>query len=161
MCISIYIYRACRATRHAVRSCISYHTDQSACMHTRYDLNNFLARRHCNRHPLKWCIPPRPCLPNTQTHQTCGETCSPYISVITDFLLYTRIYTQSNSLSLSCPTPHARRDDTYSKLSKPLKMLSGTLVSWFSPNSSVLWAWQTSVDEYSLSLYPCPLCLSE
>ena len=53
------------------------------------------------------------------------------------------------------------RDGTYSKLVKPLKTPSGTLVSWLSFSKSSLWACQIWVDEYSMSLFPCQLCLPE
>jgi len=53
------------------------------------------------------------------------------------------------------------RDGTYCKLVKPLKTPSGTLVSWLPSRRSFLWACQTWVDAYSLSLFPCPLCLPE
>jgi len=49
-----------------------------------------LARRHCNRLRLKWCIPPLLSLPNTHMHHTCCNIPHP-ILCITYLLLYSRV----------------------------------------------------------------------
>ena len=56
--------------------------------------------------------------------------------------LYTKIFERTRVV----PSPHSTyrgRADTYSKLAKPLKTPSGTLVSWFEDRERYLWAWQT------------------
>ena len=72
---------------------------------------------------------------------------------------YTFVYAAPmSSLALYCTQG---RDGTYHKLVKPLKTPSGTLVSLLSDRSRLLWACQTWVDEYSLSLFPRLLRLPE